>query len=109
MLDHSTSHMAAVENADRKDRKRQQAASRQSTSNARKPLEQKLSTLETELKVLTAERDNIMQWLATEDAYADDNKARLQEMLKRQGEVVTLLADVEWTWFDVQQKLEVAG
>ena len=61
------------------------------------------------MKVLTAERDNIIQWLATEDAYADDNKARLQEMLKRQGEVVTLLADVEWTWFDVQQKLEVAG
>ena len=65
--------------------------------------------LETELKVLTAERDNIIQWLATEDAYLEDNKARLQEMLKRQGEVVTLLADVEWTWFDVQQKLEVAG
>ena len=61
------------------------------------------------MKVLTAERDNIIQWLATEDAYADDNKALLQEMLKRQGEVATLLADVEWTWFDVQQKLEVAG
>ena len=61
------------------------------------------------MKVLTAERDNIIQWLATEDAYADDNKALLQEMLKRQGEVVTLLADIEWTWFDVQQKLEVAG
>ena len=61
------------------------------------------------MKVLTAERDNIIQWLATEDAYLEDNKARLQEMLKRQGEAVTLLADVEWTWFDVQQKLEVAG
>ena len=61
------------------------------------------------MKVLTAERNNIIQWLATEDAYADDNKLRIQEMLKRQGEVATLLADVEWTWFDVQRKLEVAG
>ena len=61
------------------------------------------------MKVLTAERDNIIQWLATKDAYADDNKALLQEMLERQGEVVTLLADLEWKWFDVQQNLEVAG
>ena len=92
--------------ADRKDQKRQQAASRQSAANARKPLEQKLAKFETEMKALTTERDNIVQWLATEDAYLDENKPRLQEMLKRQGEVVTLLADVEWKWFEVQQKLE---
>ena len=92
--------------ADRKDQKRQQAASRQSAANARKPLEQKLAKLETEMKTLTTERDNIVQWLATEEAYLEDNKPRLQEMLKRQGEVVTLLADVEWKWFEVQQKLE---
>jgi hypothetical protein len=72
-------------------------------------LEKTLSALEAEMKVLTSERDNIVQWLATEDAYTDDNKSQLQEMLKRQGEVVTLLADVEWKWFDVQQKLEMAG
>ncbi len=94
---------------DRKDQKRQQAASRQGSANARKPLEQKLSKLETEMKVLTSERDNIVQWLATEEAYAEENKPRLQEMLKRQGEVVTLLADVEWKWFDLQQKLEMVG
>ena len=97
---------AVVLPADRKDQKRQQAASRQSVANARKPLEQKLAKLETEMKTLTAERDNIVQWLATEDAYAEESKPRLQEMLKRQGEVVTLLADVEWKWFEVQQKLE---
>ena len=87
---------AAVESKtpDRKDQKRQQAASRQSSANARKPLEQKLAKLETEMKTLTTERDNIVQWLATEEAYVEVNKPRLQEMLKRQGEVVTLLADV---------------
>ena len=69
-------------------------------------MEQKLSKLETEMKTLAAERDNIVQWLATEAAYAEENKARMQEMLKRQGEVVTLLADVEWKWIEVQQKLE---
>ena len=92
--------------ADRKGQKRQQAVSRQGAASTRKPLEQKLAKLEAEMKTLTTERDNIVQWLATEQAYLDDNKPRLQEMLKRQGEVVTLLADVEWKWFEVQQKLE---
>ena len=85
---------------DRKDQKRQQAASRQGTANTRKPLEQKLAKLETEMKTLTTERDKIVQWLATEEAYLEGSKPRLQEMLKRQGEVVTLLADVEWKWFN---------
>ena len=106
VLEIALSAKAETQVADRKDQKRQQAATRQSAANARKPLEQKLAKLETEMKTLTTERDNIVQWLATEDAYIEDNKPRLQEMLKRQGEVVTLLADVEWKWFEVQQKLE---
>jgi hypothetical protein len=32
----------------------------------------------------------------------------LQEMLKRQGEVVAEIADLEWKWLEVQQKLEEA-
>ncbi|MEQ1517654.1 MAG: ATP-binding cassette domain-containing protein [Usitatibacteraceae bacterium] len=95
-----------IDSADRKEIKRKEAASRQRVANSRKPLEQKLATLESEMKALTTERDNIIAWLATETAYADENKARLQEMLKRQGEVATLLQDVEWKWFEVQQKLE---
>ena len=106
VLEVAAKSMPEVPPADRKDQKRQQATSRQNAANTRKPLEQKLAKLETEMKTLTAERDNIVQWLATEQAYIDDNKPRLQEMLKRQGEVVTLLADVEWKWFEVQQKLE---
>ncbi len=91
---------------DRKAQKRAEAEARQKNSATRKPLEQKLAALESELKGLTTERDNIEQWLSNETAYAEENKAQLQEMLKRQGEVVTLIADVEWKWFEVQQKLE---
>jgi ATP-binding cassette, subfamily F, member 3 len=72
----------------------------------RKPLEQKLAELESKMKAITTERDNIEQWLAGEDAYLESNKPRLQEMLKRQGELVTELADIEWRWFEVQNKLE---
>ena len=95
--------------ADRKETKRKEASSRQKNATARKPLEQKLATLEAELKAHTTERDHIVQWLASEVAYTEENKARLQEMLIRQGEVATLQADVEWKWFEVQQKLEEGG
>jgi len=93
-------------NTDRKAQKRAEAEARQKNSAVRKPMEQKLAALETELKGLTTERDNIEQWLSNETAYAEENKTRLQEMLKRQGEVVTLISDVEWKWFELQQKLE---
>jgi ATP-binding cassette, subfamily F, member 3 len=91
---------------DRKDQKRTDAEVRQKKSGARKPLEQKLAELEKKLKTATAERDNIEQWLATEDAYADANKPRLGDMLKRQAELVSEISDIEWKWLDVQQKLE---
>jgi ATP-binding cassette, subfamily F, member 3 len=91
---------------DRKEQKRVEAAARQNKASARKPLEQKLADLEFKLKGVTAERDNIEQWLAGESAYTADNKTRLQEMLKRQGEVVAEIADLEWKWLEVQQKLE---
>jgi ATP-binding cassette, subfamily F, member 3 len=93
---------------DRKEQKRVEAAARQNKASARKPLEQKLADLEFKLKSATAERNNIEQWLAGESAYTEDNKARLQEMLKRQGEVVAEIADLEWKWLEVQQKLEEA-
>lgn len=94
---------------DRKTQKRLEAEARQKHATTRKPLEDKLKKLESEMKGLTTERDNIEQWLSQETAYADDNKTQLQDMLKRQGEIATALADVEWKWFEVQQKLEEVG
>jgi ATP-binding cassette, subfamily F, member 3 len=94
---------------DRKEQKRLEAEARQKRSATRKPLEQKLADIESRLKGITTERDNIEQWLLREDAYIDENKTRLQEMLKRQGEVVTQIGDLEWQWFDVQQRLEEAS
>jgi len=55
-------------NTDRKAQKRAEAEARQKNSAVRKPMEQKLAALETELKGLTTERDNIEQWLSNETA-----------------------------------------
>lgn len=94
---------------DRKTQKRLEAEARQKHATTRKPLEDKLKKLESEMKGLTTERANIEHWLSQETAYADDNKTQLQDMLKRQAEIATALADVEWKWFEVQQKLEEVG
>lgn len=93
--------------ADRKEQKRQQAETRQQIANARKPLEKKRADLDSKLKALTTERANIEAWLSDESAYSDEKKPQLQDMLKRQGEVVAMIEDIEWAWLDISEKLEV--
>jgi ATP-binding cassette subfamily F protein 3 len=91
---------------DRRGQKKLDADARQQRASVRKPLEQKRNELEAKMKAAGSERDNIETWLAGEEAYFEANKLRLQDMLKRQGELVAELADLEWKWFDVQSKLE---
>ena len=95
-----------ADQAARKEQKRLEADTRQKLSAVKKPLQQKLDDLEKKLKALATERENIEGWLAKEEAYLEENKTRLQEMLKRQGVVVAEASDVEWKWLDVQQQLE---
>ncbi len=94
---------------DRKEQKRVEADARQRVAAARKPLEKKLAELDTKLKTLTTERNNIETWLGDESAYTDDKKTQLQDMLKRQGEVVAEIGDIEWEWMGVSEKLEAMG
>ena len=100
---------ADLVSTDRKQQKRVGAEGRQRIATQRRPLEQKLAALETRLKGLTSERDNLQTWLTREDSYADENKARLQETLKRQGEVTVEIESIEWQWFELQQKLEAVA
>ncbi len=100
--------VAPTATGNRKEQKRIEAEARQKNSAARRPLEQKLGDLESQLKGFTTEKENIEAWLAREEAYAEENKPQLQEMLKRQGEVLTEIESLEWKWFELQQKLEAA-
>ncbi len=96
----------AASAGNRKEQKRAEAEARQKGHAARKPWEQKLSQIESQMKGLSTEKSNIESWLATEEAYAEANKARLTEMLKRQGEVAAEIEALEWKWFEAQQGLE---
>jgi ATP-binding cassette, subfamily F, member 3 len=98
-----------VNPAERKEQKRVEAEARQRVAATRKPLEKKLAELDTKLKALINERGNIEAWLSDESAYTEEKKPQLQEMLKRQGEVVSAIEDIEWEWLSVSEKLEAVG
>jgi ATP-binding cassette subfamily F protein 3 len=91
---------------DRKVQKRLEAEARQKASVARKPLESRLAKLEKELDALSFERVELENWLLGTDAYAETNKERLQESIRRQGEVATRIVQLEEDWLWVQAELE---
>ena len=98
-----------LEPTDRKLQKRVDAEARQKSYAARKPLADRLSKIESDMKALARELSDIETWLSMETAYTEENKTLLQDRLKRQGEINAAMADAEWKWFEVQQKLEESG
>ena len=94
---------------DRKAQKRDAAEARQRSYAARRPFELKLAELERQLDALNIEKTELDNWLAGADAYAEANKERLQQALKRQGEARQAIENIEWEWFAVQEKLAQAS
>jgi ATP-binding cassette subfamily F protein 3 len=92
----------------RKDERRAEAATRQREAQARKPFEKKLAAIEAELEPLSRESKEMEAWLATPDAYEETNRERLQEALRRRGEVAQRLEELENDWLWVQAELERA-
>ncbi|BBH12496.1 ATP-binding cassette domain-containing protein [Chromobacterium haemolyticum] len=90
----------------RKEQKRQEAEARQRLSQLRKPLQNKLNKLEKELDQLSAAKAELDGFMASADAYEDANRQRLADAVRRQGEVVTRLAEVEEAWLEAQAELE---
>jgi len=94
--------------ASRKDERRAEAAARQREAEARKPFEKKLAAIEAELATLTREAQETEAWLASSDAYAEPGRERLQQALRRRGEVQGRIGQLEDDWLWVQAELERA-
>src|SRR5262249_13741140 len=92
--------------ADRKARRRAEAAERQRLSELRKPLQQKLDAVEAEMQSLQSEKQEVEAWLASEDAYAETSKENLVAALERQGDLTWQLARAEAAWLELQSQLE---
>jgi len=94
---------------DRKAQKRAEAQSRQSAYARRRPLTTRLTKLEREMEALAAEKTALEAWLASPDAYADENRDALKTKLARQGDLAWQLARRETEWLEVTDAIEKLG
>jgi len=102
------SAVATASPVSRRDERRAEAQARQREAEARKPFEKRLAAIEAELATLTREAQESEAWLASGDAYADAERERLQETLKRRGEVGARIAQLEDDWLWAQAELDRA-
>ena len=93
---------------DRKTQKRAEAAARQRLAELRKPLQQRIEHIEQRIDLLSTERRGLDEWLATSDAYVEDNKERLIASLARRGDLDWQLARDEAEWLELHEALERA-
>src|SRR5258706_16297625 len=73
----------------RKEERRIEAQERQRQAELRKPFEKRIAAIEGEMEPLTREATEVEAWLAGAEAYEERNRERLQETLKRRGEIAS--------------------
>jgi ATP-binding cassette subfamily F protein 3 len=93
----------------RRDERRVEAEARQREARARKPFEKRLAEIESELEALSRESTEAEAWLASEDAYREPNRERLQATLKRRADTAARIATLEddWLWTQAAMEKEV--
>jgi ATP-binding cassette subfamily F protein 3 len=91
---------------DRKAQKRLEAQARQQRYVQRKPLADRLAKLEREIEALQQGKATADAWLATPDAYADENREKLKATVAEQGDATWKLARLESEWLEVAEALE---
>ncbi|MDO5058640.1 MAG: ATP-binding cassette domain-containing protein [Neisseria sp.] len=97
---------ASAQSQSRKDSKRLEAQMRQEKSRRMKPVQQKIDKAEKEIAKLGDIQTACEAFLADENAYAEENKARLQQILAELAEVKKKLAGLEENWLMWQEELE---
>jgi len=96
---------AGAAGPDRRAQRRAEAQARQHASDLRKPVADKLARAETRLDELTREKRELDTWLASPDAYLEENKQRLKDALSRHADLGWELARVETQWLELQEAL----
>jgi ATP-binding cassette subfamily F protein 3 len=90
----------------RRDERREEAQERQRIAQLRKPIEKKIALLEKQMVPLSEEKLTLETWLSNTTAYSAENRTRLAESLKRQGEIGIALEALERQWLDLTESLE---
>ena len=90
--------------ADKKAQRQQAAALREQLA----PLRKQVKALENQMDKLQTRLDKLESELGDEAIYAEQNKAKLAELVKEQGSVKAELGLVEEQWLEYQEALEAA-
>ena len=97
---------ASAQNQNRKDAKRIEAHIRQEKAKRGKPLQQKIERAEQEIAAFSAAQTACEAFLAQENAYCEENKAKLQQTLTQLAEIKVKLGQMEENWLLWQEELE---
>ena len=96
----------AIDSVDRKTERRLAAEARQELAHKLKPLKQQLAKLETQVEHLSRRKAELDGWMASEAAYAAENRAQLAAAVKEAGELASQLEGVELQWLETQEQIE---
>ena len=97
---------ASTQSQNRKDTKRIEAQIRQEKARLSKPVQQKIEQAEKEIARLSEIQTACEAFLAQESAYAEENKAKLQQTLTQLTETKLKLTQLEENWLEWQETLE---
>ena len=91
---------------DKKEQKRQDAEQRQRTATLRKPIENKIKTLEQQIAKRNEQKALVDTQLAEPAIYDAANKAKLKTLMADQAYYTKDLAQLEGEWLGLQEQLE---
>ncbi|MGO3858479.1 MAG: ATP-binding cassette domain-containing protein [Neisseriaceae bacterium] len=97
---------ASGDQVSRKDIKRKEAQLRQALSSQTKPYLNKIAKAEKDMDQLGAQQAQLEAFLATEDAYAPEQKDTLQKNLAELAQIKSQLASIEADWLSWQEAVE---
>ncbi|MVW80396.1 ATP-binding cassette domain-containing protein [Bordetella sp. 02P26C-1] len=102
----SSSAQADTANVDRKTQRRLEAEQRQRLATLRKPLQSKLTKVETEMDKLRARLLVLDELIADSDLYSDARRTERQQVMTEHGELGKRMESLEEQWLEIQTELE---
>ncbi|AZY52196.1 ATP-binding cassette domain-containing protein [Bordetella avium] len=91
---------------DRKAQRRQEAEQRQRLATLRKPLQARLSKVESEMEKLRVRLQTLDALIADADLYSDARRTERQQVMAEHGELGKRMGTLEEEWLEIQTSLE---
>ncbi|PIT20927.1 ABC transporter [Snodgrassella communis] len=95
-----------TDNLNRKEQKRIEAQQRQERARLTKPLLKNIEKAERDMENWQQQQQQCEAFLASEQAYLDENRAKLQQIITQLAELKVKLTQTEENWLKWQQQVE---